>query len=66
VRVAIDASELASAKSEEPKPSGGEEAPAEREGAPPATAVPERTVIDELADFSKTYMGEAPRGPSEA
>jgi len=55
--VAIDASELASAKSEEPKPSGGEEVPAEREGAPPETAVPERTVIDELATFLSERLG---------
>lgn len=57
VRVAIDASELASAKPEEPRPSGGEEAPAEQEGAPPEAAAPERTVIDELATFLSERLG---------
>ena len=57
MRVAIDASELVSARSEEPKPSGGEEESAEREGAPPEVAVPERTVIDELAAFLSERLG---------
>ena len=57
MRVAIDASELVSARSEEPKPSGGEEESAEREGAPPEAAVPERTVIDELAAFLSERLG---------
>ena len=57
MRVAIDASELVSARSEEPKPSGGEEASAEREGAPPEAAVPEGTVVDELAAFLSERLG---------